>query len=96
MLDNGVALNTSNQPSKFRAKNWVEINDQSSGTYSVERQIIFKTSIILRSSLCDYSDVNMLVKGNISVNNTAAADANENNTTKKLILKKILLHLLTA
>ena len=86
MLDKGVALNTSNQPSKFRAKNWVEINDQSSGTYSVERQIIFKTSV-LRSSLCDYSDVNMLVKGNISVNNTAAADANANNTTKKLILK---------
>ena len=25
----------SNQPSKFRAKNWVEINDESSGTYNV-------------------------------------------------------------
>ena len=34
----------------------------------------FKTSMI-RSSLCDYSDTYILVKGNISVNNTAAADA---------------------
>ena len=79
MLDNGVALNTSNQPSKFRTKNWVEINDQSSETYSVERQIIFKTSI-LRSSLCDYSDANILVKGNITVNNAAAEGADANNT----------------
>ena len=28
LLDNGVALNASNQPSKFRAKNWVELNDE--------------------------------------------------------------------
>ena len=27
-LDNGVALNASNQPSKFRAKNWFEVNDE--------------------------------------------------------------------
>ena len=25
--------NTSNQPSKFRTKNWIEINDQSRGAY---------------------------------------------------------------
>ena len=28
LLDDGVALNASNQPSKFRAKNWVELNDE--------------------------------------------------------------------
>ena len=28
--------NTSNQPSKFRTKNCVEINDESRGTYSIE------------------------------------------------------------
>ena len=50
----------SNKPSKFRTKNWVEINDESRGTYSVNRQINFKTSI-LRSSLCDYSDTYILV-----------------------------------
>ena len=73
----------SNQPSKFRTKNSVEINDESRGTYSVNRQIIFKTSM-LRSSLCDYSDPCILVKGNITVNNTAAEDAPANNTNKKL------------
>ena len=72
----------SNKPSKFRTKNWVEINDESRGTYSVNRQINFKTSM-LRSSLCDYSDAYILVKGNISVNNTAAADADANKLIKK-------------
>ena len=81
MLDNAV-----NQPSKFRTKNWVEKNDESRGTYSVNRQINFKTSM-LRSSLCDYSDAYILVKGNITVNNTAAADADANNTNKKVIFK---------
>ena len=75
--------NTWNQPSKFRTKNWVEINDESRGTYSVNRQIIFKTSM-LRSSLCDYSDACILVKGNITVNNIAAEDAAANNTNKKI------------
>ena len=81
MLDNA-----SKQPSKFRTKNWVEINDKSRGTYSVNRQINFKTSM-LRSSLCDYSDAYILVKGNISVNNTAGAGAAANNTNKKVIFK---------
>ena len=78
--------NASNQPSKFRTKYWVEINDKSRGTYSINRQINFKTSM-LRSSLCDYSDAYILAKGNISVNNTAAAGAAANNTNKKVIFK---------
>ena len=78
--------NTSNQPSKFRSKNWVEITDESRGTYAANKQIKFKTSM-LRSSLCDYSDAYILVKGNISVNNTAGANADANNTNKKVIFK---------
>ena len=78
--------NASNQRSKFRTKSWVEINDESRGTYSVNRQINFKTSM-LRSSLCDYSDAYILVKGNITVNNTAADGAAANNTNKKVIFK---------
>ena len=62
--------NASNQPYKYRTKNWVKINVESRGTYSVNRQINFKASM-LRSSLWDYSDAYILVKGNISVNNTA-------------------------
>ena len=42
----------SNQPSKFRTKNWVEIIDESKGTCNVNSQIKFKTTM-LKSSLCD-------------------------------------------
>ena len=56
--------NTPNQPTKFRTKNWVEINDDSRGTYNTNSQIRFKTSM-LRSSLCDYSEAYILVSGNI-------------------------------
>ena len=76
----------SNQPSKFRTKNWVEINDDTGKGYSPNKQTRFKTPM-LRSSLCDYSDAYILVKGNISVNNTAAAGADANNTNKKVIFK---------
>ena len=42
---------------------------------------------MLRSSLCDYSDAYILVKGNITVNNTAGSGAAANNTNKKTIFK---------
>ena len=48
--------------------------------------IRFKTSII-RSSLCDYSDACILVKGTIKVPNGKAADSAVNNTNKKVIFK---------
>ena len=76
----------SSKSSKFRTKNWVEINDDVRGVYSPNKQIRFKTSM-LRSSLCDYSDAYILVKGNIAVNNTAADGAAANNTNKKVIFK---------
>ena len=44
--------NASNQPSKFKTKNWVEINDEFRGRYNVNSQIKFKTTM-LKSSLCD-------------------------------------------
>ena len=75
-----------NQSYKFRTRNSVEINDEARGTYSPNKQIKFKTSM-LRSSLCDYSDAYILVKGNITVNNTAADGAAANNTNKKVIFK---------
>ena len=77
---------TSNQPFKFRTKNWVEINDESRGTYNVNSQIKFKTTM-LKSSLCDYSDTYLLVKGTISVNNTAAEGVAADNANKKVIFK---------
>ena len=63
----------SNQPSKFRTKDWVEINDESRGTYNVNSQIKFKTTM-LKSSLCDYRDACIHVKGRITITG-AGADA---------------------
>ena len=82
--------NSSNQPYKLRAKNWVEINDESRGVYNVNSQIKFKTTM-LKSSLCDYSDAYILVKGTITVDDTSAAGAAANNTNKKVIFKNCAL-----
>ena len=64
----------SNQPSKFRTRNWVEINDESRGAYNVSSQIKFKTTM-LKSSLCDYNDAYILVKGTITIAGAGADDA---------------------
>ena len=74
--------NASNQPSKFRTKNWVQINYKWRRTYSTNSQIEFETTI-LKPSLCDYNDAYILVKRNIAVNNTAANGASSSNTNKK-------------
>ena len=42
---------------------------------------------MLRSSLCDYGDAYILVKGNITVNNATADGAAANNINKKVIFK---------
>ena len=52
--------NASNQPSKFRTKHWVEINNESRGAYNINSQIKFKTTM-LKSRLCNYSDAYILV-----------------------------------
>ena len=85
-IANLIDDNTLNQPSKFRTRNWIEINDESRGAYNDNSQIKFKTTM-LKSSLCDYSDAYILVKGTISVNNSAAAGAAANNANKKVIFK---------
>ena len=85
-IANLIDDNRLNQPSKFRTRNWVEIDDESRVAYNVNSQIKFKTTM-LKSSLCDYSDAYILVKGIITVNNTAAQGAAANNTNKKVIFK---------
>ena len=55
--------NAPNQQNKFRTRNWVEVNDESRGTYDINSQIKCKTSM-LRSSLCDYSDAYILLSAN--------------------------------
>ena len=78
--------NKSNQSSKFRTKNQVEINDESRGTYNTNSQIKFKDTMLIYS-LCDYSDAYIFIKVTITVPNAAAADANANNLFKKVIFK---------
>ena len=68
MLDN-----MPNQLSKFRTKNWIEINYQSRGNHTTNSEIRFKT-IMLKSNLCDYSDAYIPVKGRLTVTG-AGADA---------------------
>ena len=45
----------------------------------------------MKSNSCDYSDAYILVKGTITVLNTAASGAAVNNTNKKLIFKNCAL-----
>ena len=72
----------SNKISKFRTKNWVQINDESNGTYDVGDEIKFKTTM-LKSNLCDHSDAYIHIRGTITVNSTAVEGAAANNTDQK-------------
>ena len=38
--------NKTNQPSKFRTKNWVKVNDDLLGLHNTNSQIKFKTSML--------------------------------------------------
>ena len=73
MLDN-----TPKQPTKFKTKTWLEINDDSRGTYNTNSQFKFKT-LMLTSDLCDYSHAHKLVSKIITI--TGAGNAN---TAKRL------------
>ena len=48
--------NMPDQSYKFRTKNWVEINYESKEWHSTGSDIKFKTTM-LRSNLCEYTDV---------------------------------------
>ena len=65
---------TPNQTTKIRTKNWIEINDDSRGTYNTDNQIKFKTSM-LRSTLCINRDAYILVSGTITITGAGSNDA---------------------
>ena len=75
-----------NEPSKFRTKNWVQINGDLHGTYDSKIQTKYK-SIMLISCLCDYRYACILVKETTPAANTAAAQAAANNPNKNVIFK---------
>ena len=66
-----LSENAPNQPNKCRTKNCVKINDKSRGTYNTNSQTNFKNSM-LRSRLCNYRDVDILVSGTIIMTILAA------------------------
>ena len=73
---------------RFITKKWIEVPDQSGSTedrYKPSKQIRFKTSI-LRSDLCDSSDVYIVLKGTIT-----ATDPNNDKYDKKLAFKNNVL-----
>ena len=55
-------------------RKWIEVNDLSSDLYFANKNITFKT-LMLRSDLCDYSDVYIVVKETIHL---LSATENEN------------------
>ena len=73
--------NASNQSSRFRTRDLVEVNDDSPGTYT-NADIKFKTTM-LKSDLCDYADAYIFVKGTITItghgDDDAARQLNERN-----------------
>ena len=58
--------NTLNQLTKFRTKNWVEINDNLNRMCKTNNQITFKSSMF-KFSLGDYSHAYIPLSGTISV-----------------------------
>ena len=57
---------------KFITKKWVKVHDQSGSAddrYKPNKQLRFKTSV-LRPDVCDYSDVYIVAKGDITLTKT--------------------------
>ena len=65
--------NTKSEPSKFRRRYWVAINDNSQGTYEDSNKTKLKTSLI-RKRLYDYGDAYIFVSGTVTITG-AGADA---------------------
>ena len=61
---------------RFVTKKWIEVYDQSEGNYNVNKELRIKTSM-LRSGLCDFSDVYVVVKGTTIAVRTNNAKRNE-------------------
>ena len=49
------------KPSSFRIKNWFKLNDNAHGTYNINSQIKFKTTMLM-SRLCNCSVAYIFVK----------------------------------
>ena len=66
-----TTLDDENLP-RFVTKKWIEVYDLSEKSYSPNKEIRIKKSM-LRSDLCDFSDAHIFIKGTITVNNPDGA-----------------------
>ena len=63
-------LNDANN-SKFVARKWNIVNDNSKANYDAGNKITYNTEV-LKSNLCDYNDAYILVRGDITVTTAGA------------------------
>ena len=64
---------TKDEIAKFTTIKWVEIFDQSNGSYNPNKDIRFKTPQ-LRSDLCDFNEAYIVVTGTITATNPGNDD----------------------
>ena len=74
---------TKDEIPKFTRVKWVEIFDQSSGSYNPNKEIRFKTPR-LRSDLCNFNEAYIVVTGKI----TATNPGNDNNVYHRKVALK--------
>ena len=67
---------------RFVTKKWIEDYDQSEKNCNPNKEIRMKTSM-KRSDLCDFNDVYIVVKGNVTVNKKTFTDD---------VLKHLIIH----
>ena len=67
-MEHQKLLNLLNEASdsKFVARKWTIVNDQSNPSYDVGNEIVYNTEV-LKFNLCDYNDAYILAKGDITV-----------------------------
>ena len=67
-MEHQKILNLSNKAndSKFVTRKWNTVNDNSKSIYGVGNEFIYNTEV-LKSNLCDYNDVYILVRGDITI-----------------------------
>ena len=75
------------RPSKFRTRDWVEVNNDVNGICKTVKQIEFST-LMLKSFLCDYGGAYILVKGTITFAGVRA-DAENRRKRQRSNIKKM-------
>ena len=80
--------NTTTQASKFKTKNWVEVNEDARATYNTIIQIKLKNTMLM-PSLRHYSDSYIRFKGTITITGAGADEAARlaDERTKKVMFK---------